>query len=447
MRASCAEVGGDVGPLGEAAVDAADPAGAHEADPGQPRRPRACRRPSSRRARPRHAGGEVARPGLACVGTGLAEALQLVGRRARRRPAPSSTPTVAGTAPSALTAASAAEPHLHPHPGRETVCDERSLERDDRAAVVEGLLHFRGDSERVRSRRHRPELLRRSEPRLRARARSRRRGSPPRARRPAPVVSTTSASSGGYSSMPSGRAHLDAARASLHDRRLGERVGAADHLPLGLVGEDDVGRELRPGSPGTARRRTRGSRSTRRGRRPRAPREPAPAAPPPGPPPRSARPAARSPRGAARRSLEPRRLELVRAQLGRDAAVGRHRPLAVGRDECHHRSGRAADDRPDELDPAPLEQRPHERAGRVIGLLRHAARRLAELGRPRRHVGRLARPSRRGSRPACRRPAASGSAIRTITSSSSVAEGADHERNRTIAAWIGSHVGAACARS
>jgi hypothetical protein len=30
------------------------------------------------------------------------------------------------------------------------MCDERSLERHDRAAVVEGLLDFRGDSEKFR---------------------------------------------------------------------------------------------------------------------------------------------------------------------------------------------------------------------------------------------------------------------------------------------------------
>ena len=31
------------------------------------------------------------------------------------------------------------EPHLHPHPGWETMCDERSLERDHRPAFVESL--------------------------------------------------------------------------------------------------------------------------------------------------------------------------------------------------------------------------------------------------------------------------------------------------------------------
>ena len=73
------QVGGDVGPLGEAAVDAADPAGAHEADPGEPRgRERAADRGRAELAA-RHAGGEVARPGLARVGSGLAEALELAG--------------------------------------------------------------------------------------------------------------------------------------------------------------------------------------------------------------------------------------------------------------------------------------------------------------------------------------------------------------------------------
>ena len=41
-----------------------------------------------------------------------------------------------------------------------------------------------------------------------------------------------------------GRVHDDAPGAALQDRGLGERVGAADQLPLGLVREDDVRGQL-----------------------------------------------------------------------------------------------------------------------------------------------------------------------------------------------------------
>ena len=101
---------------------------------------------------------------------------------------------------------------------------------------------------------------------------------------------------------------------------------------------------------------------------------------------------------------------------------------------------------PDELDPAALEQRPRERAGRVVGPLRHAAGALAELGDPGSDVGCLAA---RGKPRLDRAVGAGRERLRGPHDhvEQQVAEGADHERNRTIAAWIGSHSRAACARS
>src|SRR4051812_47192778 len=81
------------------------------------------------------------------------------------------------------------------------MCDERSLERDDRAAVVEGLLHFRRYSEQFG---HEGTAPKASTQRAAASSPS----SIPPTRKPAasaspaPVVSTTSAASGGNSSTP-----------------------------------------------------------------------------------------------------------------------------------------------------------------------------------------------------------------------------------------------------
>ena len=140
------EVGGDVGPLREASVDAADPTRAEEADPGERAGPeRAAHRRRAELASSR-AGREIARPRLAGFRSRLAEALDL--------------PLVQADDDRAVDHADGrghgsfdgdrrlrGEPHLHPHPGWETVCDQRSLERDHRAALVESLLHFRGDLE------------------------------------------------------------------------------------------------------------------------------------------------------------------------------------------------------------------------------------------------------------------------------------------------------------
>ena len=80
------QVGRDVGALREAAVHAADPAGAHEADPAEPadrERPADGGRPD--RAL-RGAGSEVARPGLEGFQARLAEPLELPVVQADDRP-------------------------------------------------------------------------------------------------------------------------------------------------------------------------------------------------------------------------------------------------------------------------------------------------------------------------------------------------------------------------
>ena len=126
MRDELAEVGRDVRRMREAAVDAAEPARAHEPDPG-----RAAGR--ERAADGRRAdgvlddrGGEVARADLARVGGEAAELLlgqadaQLAVEHADRRR------DRAGLAHAPL----ALEPDLDALAGREAVRDERRLERD-----------------------------------------------------------------------------------------------------------------------------------------------------------------------------------------------------------------------------------------------------------------------------------------------------------------------------
>ncbi len=51
-------------------------------------------------------------------------------------------------------------------------------------------------------------------------------------------------------------------------------------------------------------------------------------------------------------ALEPGRVELLGAQVGRDPPVGGHRPVAVGRDERDDDAVPTVDDRPHDLDPA-----------------------------------------------------------------------------------------------
>ncbi len=129
------EVGRDVGRRGKAAMDAAEPAGAHEADSG---RAADCERAADRRraGRALHgAGGEVARADLARVRAeapelGLREpdaqlAVEDADRRGHRA-------RLAGPA-------LALEPDRHALRRGEAVRDQGRLERDDRAPLGERL--------------------------------------------------------------------------------------------------------------------------------------------------------------------------------------------------------------------------------------------------------------------------------------------------------------------
>ena len=387
MRASCAEVGRDVGPLREAAVDAADPARAHEADPGQRARRRACRRPWSRRARrsPRRRRGRGGRP---CARRpGLAEALELVSRRARRRPAVEHADRrrhgACGRGPPPPRRAPPPPPRPGGKPCATSVVSSATTGPPSWRACCTSA-EIRSSS----SRRHRPE-------RATQRAAASSPSSIPPTRKPA-----ASASPG------AGRVdHLRRQRRELLDARgtaPRPRASRASRRP-----SPRARRRRRPsptrarwrrrrpapprrGSHGSAPDRRRGSRSTRRGRRPPAPRAPAPALP------RQRRfgDRLRQQRVARevqpRAALEPHRLELVRAQLDRDPAVGRHRPLAVRRDERHHHAGRAGHDRPDELDSARSSSARASAPAASSACLATQRAPLAELGRPRRNVRRLA---------------------------------------------------------
>ena len=109
-----AEVGRDVGRVREAAVHAADSARRHEADPhGAGDRERAADRRRGDRAL-RRGGAEIARPRPCGRRRRTARAPP---RSVRRRTSPSSTPTVAGTAPAARTCASDSSPTATPSPG------------------------------------------------------------------------------------------------------------------------------------------------------------------------------------------------------------------------------------------------------------------------------------------------------------------------------------------
>ena len=88
-------------------------------------------------------------------------------------------------------------------------------------------------------------------------------------------------------------------------------------------------------------------------------------------------------------AVEPGHIELLGRELWRGAAVGRHRALAVRPHKGDHDAGLPGHSRPQELDPARLEQRPGERSGLVVRLLADEPRLLAELGDPGRHVRRL----------------------------------------------------------
>ena len=308
-------------------------------------------------------GGEVARPELA---------------RGRRRTAassssvspttisPSSTPIVAGTAPASRTAASEREPDLDALARREAVGDERRLERDDARRRARDLLR---DADHGIA----PSLCAAARGGRECRARRRRRGTRPRARRPRRSCRRP------RRRPPGGRRRRRvsprAPRFSTH--RVVERP---ERVLLALRREDEVGRERSARARGTRRRRA--STPRRRATRVRAV---------------AARVAGRRDGGGGDRlaqqrvagdvqhvAIEPRRLELVRGELRRGAAVGGHR--AVARRGDRDDDAGPAGDRPAVLDAAPGQ------------LAQRRARR-----RRRRRAGPRTSPRRRASPPTRRR--------------------------------------------
>ncbi len=186
-----------------------------------------------------------------------------------------------------------------------------------------------------------------------------------------------------------------AARAALDHADRRREVRAAEHLPLGLGREQHVGRDRveqlpEPHRPVRADLCPRGDVDG------------------------DARAAlAREPRRQLRRgadrlpqqrvagdvqdvAVDPRGIELVRREARRDAAVRRHRPVAVGADDGDDDAGRAGSDRSDELDTVRRELSRDELGRRVVAALRDAARVRSERRRPGCDVRRLA--ARAGAR-------------------------------------------------
>ena len=97
-----------------------------------------------------------------------------------------------------------------------------------------------------------------------------------------------------------------------------------------------------------------------------------------------------------RAAAEPAHLELVGAELRRDAAVGRHRPLAGRRDDRDDDAVVAVDLGTEHADAVVAELLRDELARRVVRALRDQSPLAAELGRPRGDVRRLA--ARAGAR-------------------------------------------------
>ena len=272
------------------------------------------------------------------------------------------------------------EPDRDALAGREAVRDERRLERDDAAAVARA----RRAPRRRRGSRHRPELRAAAGRRLEPERRAADEEAAPRARRP----------------RRSGRRPRSARpgtprRRRRSRRRRASRPSVASRSPSASrsrsFGEDEVGRERASRARGTRRR----SRSTTaRSSETRAPAR--------------ARELGRAQRRRGDRlamervpghvqriAVEPRRLELVRPELGRRAAVGGHRPVAAGGerdDDAGPPSGR-----PGDLDAA-------ARAARAPRARRPCRRRACRRSAPRR---RAPPPTRRRSRPARRRRRAS----------------------------------------
>ena len=126
-------------------MDAAEPAGAHEPDPGGAA---GGKRPPDRRRADgflHDRGGEVARPDLARVGGEAAELL-LAQSNAERAVEDADR---GGYRPRVADAALALEPDLDAFAGREAVRDERRLECDDRLPVGERVRDLIRDGEQV----------------------------------------------------------------------------------------------------------------------------------------------------------------------------------------------------------------------------------------------------------------------------------------------------------
>ena len=135
----------------------------------------------------------------------------------------------------------------------------------------------------------------------------------------------------------------------------------------------------------------------------------APRAPPPRPPRRPACAAARSRRGRSRRSPQNHSgFSSSGAQLGGDPGVGDHRALAVRVDDGDDDAVPARRHRPEHLDAAGADLGGDEPAGRVAAPLGDQPRLGAERSCPRGHVRRLPARARTGDRgrvvPARERP-------------------------------------------
>ena len=145
VRIELAEVGRDVRRRREAAVDAAEPAGAHEADPDRAAgRERAADGRRADRVLDER-GGEVARADLARVGV---EALELVLGEADPEPAVEDADGRrhgAGLADAAL----ALEPDRDALAGGKAVRDQRRLERDDGSPLGERLPDLGGHDDQI----------------------------------------------------------------------------------------------------------------------------------------------------------------------------------------------------------------------------------------------------------------------------------------------------------
>ena len=114
---------------------------------------------------------------------------------------------------------------------------------------------------------------------------------------------------------------------------------------------------------------------------------------------------------------EPRLVDLLGPELGGDAAVGAHRPLARGIDERDDHAVPRGLDRADELD-AEVEQARRGEGARVVGApLADEPRRCPRAPRPRPRRWPPGRPGRSTIREVASAPVASGCSSRTITSS------------------------------